>query len=183
MHWYKYEEKLDEREVQTLIDDLLGETCIKIPSFVQKFDESASDSVIVEVRRVAELKRDVLLHRVDAMWRYPPPIAFQAGEVPTLFQEPIPSSTLAVMYASFHWVLDAAGQSFEARVIKAMIRDRLDVKGAQLPVAKHLPDPQHSITIKTAIYAKRRKDYWIQECIDWFARYGVSGARNRDLTS
>lgn len=182
---YKYLGKnLGNTEVQVLIGELVGRPLKKIPSFVDDFRANAVDPVTTEVRRVADLKREILLPQIDDVWRNPPPLQLTKKERPSLDGKPLPDDALCLIYASRYWLLDSANQRFEDVAIEGMIHHRLKVKRrSHVPSVKLFRDPTHKLIIKVAIFASRCKDHWVQLCISLFAEYGLPGAHEPGLAS
>ncbi|KAF6241856.1 hypothetical protein HO173_000568 [Letharia columbiana] len=183
---YEYKgEKLSDAEVEKVIGEMFGGILKKVPQFVKNFILDSDDPVTVEVRRVAGLRGADLLRRVDAVWRNPGPLHLLAHERIIFFNEPISEDALCTIYASYKWVVHKAYQPFEPHEIRAMIFHRLNVKADPkkciLPMVDMLGKANRPITQKVAIFARRRQDHWITECVEGFRQIGVDARPIRPM--
>lgn len=183
---YEYKgEKLSDAEVEKVIGEMFGGILKKVPQFVKNFILDSDDPVTVEVRRVAGLRGADLLRRVDAVWRNPGPLHLLAHERIIINNEPISEDTLSIIYASYNWVVHKAYQPFEPHEIRAMIFHRLNVKADPkkciLPMVDMLGKANRPITQRVAIFARRRQDHWITECVEGFRQIGVDARPIRPM--
>ena len=175
--WYEcHGQRLSDAEVATLVSDLFDCTFDDLPFFVYDFKKNTKDRLTVEVKRVAELNREALLRQVDAVWRNPPTFGVHRNELPKLDGEIIEPGTLCIIYACLHWVRDEDKKQFKPddSRIRKMIWPNLNLGANSVPVIKKLSNNTDPFTVKIAIYAKRRKDYWVQKCQAALAKAGFS---------
>ena len=185
--WYKFlGRKLKGLEIPILVGELLGLPITKEPLFVSQFRFSASDRFTREVMKVARLKKMELLGQVNAVWRKPPELNLSSQEAPTLCILPCGEDIFCLIYASINWIVNSTGRRFEDSELMRMIRPRNNhfrhIRQIMSAFAI-LQRPTDPITAKVHIFARRRKDHWIEECIALFEKADMPGAREVDLTS
>lgn len=183
---YEYkDEKLSDAEVEKVIGEMFGGILHTVPQFVKNFIPDSDNPVTVEVRRVAGLRGADLLRRVDAMWRNPRPLHLHLREKPLFNNEPISEDTLCIIYASYKWVVHKTYRPFEPDEIRAMIFHRLNVKAnpgkARLTAIDGLNKVNRPATQKVAMFARRRQDHWITECVEAFRQIGVDARPIRPM--
>lgn len=105
---------------------------------------------------------------------------------PVLQGREIPDDTLGLTYVSMHFVVDDAGLPLNSDMVQRIIFARLNVKvyrKGSFVTVKHLADPKHPLTVKVAIFARRKRHELIPECIRLCEQRGLSGIQDRELAS
>ena len=177
--------KLEGLEIPILVGELFGLPITNEPSFVSRFRSSVSDFFTVEVMRVANLQKMDLLLQIDAVWRKPPRLGLTSREAYNLCRPFASEEVLCLIYASINWIVNSTGRHFEHFEVMKMIgpRNKIGRKSQKMSAFAILQRPTDPITAKVHIFARRRKDHWIKECIALFEEADMPGAREVDLIS
>lgn len=178
--WYEYQGKrLDQSELQMLIGDLAGGHVNRIPSFALDFLNGFNSRLTVDVRRVAELRKEELLRKIDEVWRNPPDTTLkdlESKQRPSLGDEYLTAHECAILYASIHWVVDEAGVPFPPSTIRQVIYDWLELKPKEEEKRRDafwaLKDNRRTATVKIAMYSKRCRERLVEECLEIFKEAG-----------